>query len=82
MSQVAKDEIAHASLSFDLHHHFEARLDDFARDRLKQRRELALAELLHQIFTFEDAPWRDELGLPDSDTLFDLARAFRDELSA
>ncbi len=82
MRTVAQDEIAHAALSFELHRHFLSRLDGEARARVEARREQALAELLHRAFSFEDAPWRDELGLPAADALFDLARAFREELAA
>ena len=81
MRHVARDEISHAALSFELHRHFLARLDVEARERVEKKREQALAELLHRTFTFEDAPWRDELGLPGADMLFDLARAFREELA-
>ena len=81
MKIVAKDEVAHAAFSFDLHRHFASRLEPEARARVDQQRDQALSELLHRAFTFEDAPWRDELGLPDADMLFDLARAFREELA-
>lgn len=82
MQLVAKDEISHAAFSFQLHRHFESRLDGEARARVANKREQALAELLHRIFSFEDAPWRDELGLPAADVLFDLAREFRTQLAA
>lgn len=81
MNMIAEDEITHAAFSFRLHHHFATRMDDEARLRVEATRECALAELLHRAFTFEDAPWRDELGLPDADVLFELARAFRQELA-
>jgi hypothetical protein len=82
MKLVAKDEISHAAFSFELHRHFSARLDGDARTRVELVREKAIAALLHQVFSFEDAPWRDELGLPAADVLFDLAREFRLELAA
>lgn len=82
MALVAKDEVSHAAFSFQLHRHFVSRLDGEARERVERQREQALGELLHRAFTFEDAPWRDELGLPSADLLFDLARAFREELAA
>ena len=50
--------------------------------RIADHRERALSALLHQVFTFEDAPWRDELGLPAADVLFDLAREFRSAFPA
>jgi hypothetical protein len=82
MQLVAKDEIAHAALSFELHEHFVSRLDGPARARVEAGRERAFAALLHRVFSFEDAPWRDELGLPAADVLFDLVRQFRGELGA
>lgn len=81
MRMVARDEIAHAALSFQLHHYFVTRLDASARARVEQGRDQALAALLHQVFTFEDAPWRDELGLPAADALFEMAREFKLELA-
>lgn len=82
MDMIAEDEVSHAAFSFSLHQHFGARMDDESRQRVEQQREQALAQLLHRAFTFQDAPWRDELGLPDADVLFELARAFREELAA
>jgi hypothetical protein len=82
MTLVAADEISHAAFSFELHRHFVSRLDEPGRERVEQQRECALSELLHRAFTFEDAPWREELGLPNADVLFDLAREFKAELGA
>lgn len=81
MKMIAEDEITHAAFSFELDHHFDNRLDSTGQARCTQAREQALADLLHKVFTFSDAPWRTELGLPDADTLFDLARAFSAELA-
>jgi hypothetical protein len=81
MQLVAEDEISHAALSFQLHRHFTARLDDDAMQRVEATRDRAIGELLHRAFSFEDAPWRDELGLPNADVLFDLAREFKTELA-
>jgi len=82
MQLVAEDEISHAALSFQLHRHFTTRLDGDARARVEQTRDDALGDLLHRALSFEDAPWRDELGLPNADVLFDLAREFKLELTA
>ncbi len=81
MQLVADDEISHAALSFQLHEHFAARLDDEGRLRVEATRDRAMGELLRRAFSFEDAPWRDELGLPNADVLFDLAREFKTELA-
>jgi hypothetical protein len=80
MKLVARDELTHAAFSFELQGHFFFRLDSEARARVEVVREKAIAALLHQVFSYEDAPWREELGLPAADVLFDLAREFRLEL--
>ncbi|MBL8949938.1 MAG: hypothetical protein JNK82_04115 [Myxococcaceae bacterium] len=77
MQLVADDEVSHAALSLELHHHFTSRLDGEARLRVEATRDRAMGEILRQAFAFEDAPWRDELGLPNADVLFDLAREFK-----
>ena len=77
MQRVADDEVSHAALSFELHRHFTSRLDDEARLRVEATRDRAMGEVLRQALSFEDAPWRDELGLPNADVLFDLAREFK-----
>jgi hypothetical protein len=82
MARVAEDEISHAALSFELAHKLEGQLPNAARAEVEKAREEALNALLHQAFSFEEMPWRDELGLPAPDTLFDLARVFRTELAA
>jgi hypothetical protein len=77
MQQVADDEIAHAAFSFQLAQHLDAQLSVSERARVKAARDEALGALLHQALLFDDVPWRDALGLPAADTLFELAQAFR-----
>jgi hypothetical protein len=81
MKQVARDEVEHAAFSFELKGWLDRKLSPEARGRVAEARDEALAALLHRVFAFEDVPWREELGLPDADTLFELARAFRAELA-
>jgi hypothetical protein len=81
MQKVADDEIAHAAFSFELARWLDGMLSDAERARVARARDEALAALLHQAFAFHDMPWRDALGLPAADTLFELAHAFRAQLA-
>jgi hypothetical protein len=74
MQSVAEDELAHAAFSFELARHLEVSAN--ARAQVAAAREEALGRLLHEALAFEDLPWRNALGLPGADALFELARGF------
>jgi hypothetical protein len=76
MQRVAQDEVAHAAFSFELARHLDEQLSADARAQVAAAREEALGVLLHQALEFQDLPWRDALGLPGADALFELARGF------
>jgi hypothetical protein len=80
MAQVAEDEVAHASFSFELALHLNERIGSATRAKVREARDEAVAELLHQAFAADDVPFRDELGLPPADVLFELARGFQKTL--
>jgi hypothetical protein len=76
MQRVAQDEIAHAAFSFELARHLDEQLSADERAQVAAAREEALDVLLHEALEFQDLPWRDALGLPGADALFELARGF------
>jgi rubrerythrin len=67
MSRIARDEIRHASLSWQLDHWLHARLDRQARDEVARAKRSARAELAASLAT----PWSRDLvelaGLPSAD---------------
>jgi hypothetical protein len=73
MRTIARDELGHAHLSWQMAEWIEARLSDEERAAVAAERQRAIAELEREIDRATPASWRHALGMPsreESRTIF------------
>jgi hypothetical protein len=78
MQVIARDELGHAALSWDLAVWLDTRLTEEERRAVGVERERAIDELEREIEGTFPEPWRDELGMPsieEARAIFDGMRA-------
>jgi hypothetical protein len=71
---IARDEVRHAQLSFDIHRALVGRLGAGERQRLRLAKQLAVIELVEDPRASLEPSLVDELGWPDESRFVELVR--------
>ena len=80
MRQIAGDEIAHATLSFDIHAWLQTRLDDAARARVTAAHVLAVQALERDCEAEPNAVQRELAGVPTAAVAREMCRVLTEQL--
>src|SRR5262249_22730562 len=80
MCMVARDELSHAALSWDMARWLESRLTAAERAQVEAERAHAVAELEEELEQAPPVAWRATLGLPSRDEARTILRGMRAEV--